>query len=224
VAVTESGGTPDRIGQAAPQFTAAAVRRALDAAISGVGPFPGAARAAEKIHNAADGEEIESVRELIDAHVRMAAAQGLVTNLGGLVTATVAIPANLAGLAFIQLRLTAGILHLRGYDLTDSRVHNAILATLLGEPKLLELLRQHKVPATPMAIATAPVEDPQLGLVLANESAAELLTRVGGKHLATAVARRVPLVGGVFGASTDAYWTWQAGRYADREFLSRKRR
>ncbi|HNN47955.1 MAG TPA: hypothetical protein PKM12_03235, partial [Marmoricola sp.] len=112
----------------------------------------------------------------------------------------------------------------RGYDLYDARVQTAVLAALLGESKILELLRAARVPTTPMAIATAPVGDPQLSLVMANEVAAELVTRVAGKRLATTIARRTPLVGGFFGASTDAYWTWQAGRYADREFLSRRRR
>jgi hypothetical protein len=34
----------------------------------------------------------------------------------------------------------------------------------------------------------------------------------------------VPIVGGVVGASADAYATWQIGRYADRELLPRSRR
>ena len=32
------------------------------------------------------------------------------------------------------------------------------------------------------------------------------------------------LVGGLVGAGTDAYYTWQIGRYADRELLPRTRR
>ena len=222
--MSESSNAPEQVGSAAPQFTANAVRRALDAAIGGIGPVPGAAQVAERIHNDQHGDEIATIKELIDVHVRMAAAQGLLTNLGGLVTATLAIPANITGLAFLQIRLIASIMHLRGYDLYDARVQTAVLSALLGESKILELLRAARVPTTPMAIATAPVGDPQLSLVMANEVAAELVTRVAGKRLATTIARRTPLVGGFFGASTDAYWTWQAGRYADREFLSRRRR
>lgn len=222
--VSEPISASERISESAPQFTAVAVRRALTTAISGIGPFPGAVQVADRVHDANHGDEIATIKELTDTHMRLAAAQGMATNLGGLVTAAMAIPANIAGLAFLQIRLTGAILHLRGYDVYDARVQNAILAALLGEAKILELLREAKVPTTPMAIATAPVEDPQLGVVLANEVAAELVTRVGGKRLATTVARRTPLVGGFFGAGTDAYWTWQAGRYADREFLSRRRR
>jgi hypothetical protein len=42
--------------------------------------------------------------------------------------------------------------------------------------------------------------------------------------MAATVSRRVPVVGGLVGASADAYATWQIGRYADRELLSRIQR
>ena len=73
------------------------------------------------------------MHEVIENHVRYAGAQGFVTNLGGLATAAVALPTNITGLALIQCRMVAGIAHLRGYDLDDPRVRNAILACILGE-------------------------------------------------------------------------------------------
>ena len=38
------------------------------------------------------------------------------------------------------------------------------------------------------------------------------------------MGRRVPVVGGLVGAGTDGFSTWQIGRYVDREFLPRNRR
>jgi hypothetical protein len=72
-----------------------------------------------------------------------------------------------------------------------------------------------------MAIATAPSHDPHLDLVMAAEVTSELLTRVAGKKMVTTIGRRVPVVGGLFGAGADGYATWQIGRYADRELLPR---
>jgi hypothetical protein len=156
--------------------------------------------------------------------VRYAGAEGFVTNIGGLVTAAVMIPANITGLALIQCREVAGIAHLRGYDLDDQRVRNAILACMLGEDTVKTLVRKKKLPSTPMGIATAPAHDPHLNSVIANEVTSELLTKVAGKRLATSVGRRIPVVGGLVGASVDAYATWQIGRYCDRELLPRNRR
>jgi uncharacterized protein (DUF697 family) len=158
---------------------------------------------------------------VIENHVRYAGLQGFATNIGGLVTAALTIPANITGLALIQCRMVAGIAHLRGYDLSDPRVKNAILACVLGEDTVKALVKKKKLPSTPMAIATAPTHDEHLDKVIAAEVTSALLTSVAGKRVATTVGRRVPVVGGLVGAGTDAFSTWQIGRYADRELLPR---
>ena len=213
-----------RISQAAPGLTHGFVRTALERAINGVGSLPGAATIAQRLLDEHQGEVDRAIRELIEMHVRYAGAQGFVTNLGGLVTAAVAIPANVTGLALIQCRMVASIAWLRGYDLDDPRVRNAILATILGEDDVEKLIRKRRLPAPPMALATAPQYDPDLDRVVAGEVAAELITRVAGKRLASTIGRRVPVVGGVVGLTVDGFETWRVGRYADRELLPRARR
>jgi hypothetical protein len=213
-----------RIAELAPGLTTAFVREALNRAIHGVGPLPPAADAADKQLKEQRGDVERAVHEVIENHVRLAGAQGFVTNLGGLVTAAVTIPANITGLALIQCRMIAGIAHLRGYDLHDPRVKNAILVTLLGEDVVGDLVKAKKVPAPPMALATAPQYDAGLDQVISAVVAADLITRVAGKRLATTIGRRVPLVGGVVGMGADAFATWKVGRYADRELLPRARR
>lgn len=213
-----------KITEIAPNITAGFVQQALDRAIRGVGPLDGAAMAGEKQRDAHHGDVDKAIKDIIETHVRLAGAQGFVTNIGGLVTMTVTVPANIAGMALLQCRMVAAIAHLRGYDLDDRRTRNAILASLLGEERMLALIKKKKLPGTPMALATAPVHDPHLDNVMANEVASELVTRVAGKRIASTVGRRVPVVGGLVGAGSDGYATWKIGRYVDREFLPRKRR
>ncbi|MCW2783166.1 MAG: hypothetical protein JWR35_3615 [Marmoricola sp.] len=208
----------------APGLTTSFVQKALDQAIKGVGPLAGAGPAGDKQLSDHDGDVNEAIREVIEIHVRMAGAQGLVTNIGGLVTMTVTVPANITGLALIQCRMVAEIAHLRGYDLDDPRVRNAILESLLGEERMLKLIKQKLLPGTPMVLATAPVYDAHLDSLVATEVASELITKVAGKKLASTIGRRVPVVGGLVGAGTDGFSTWKIGRYADREFLPRMRR
>jgi hypothetical protein len=213
-----------RIPDALPGLTTAFVRESLHRAIHGVGPLPPAAHAAEKQLAEQDGRVDRAIHEVIENHVRYAGAQGFATNLGGLVTAAVLIPANISGLALIQSRMIAGIAHLRGYDLTDPRVRNAVLATLLGEDQVDQLVKKRRLPAPPMAIATAPTHDPDLDRIISAEVASDLIARVAGKRLATTVGRRVPVVGGLVGAGADGITTWRIGRYADRELLPRATR
>ncbi len=205
----------------APGLTANVVREALTHAILGIGPFPPAARAADKQLREQHGNVDRGIHEVIENHVRYAGAQGFVTNLGGLVTAAIAVPANITGVALVQSRMVAGIAHLRGYDLTDPRVRNAILVCMLGEDKVDELVKRKKLPGPPMALATAPVNDPSLDRLISSEVTTGLIARVAGKRLAVNVARRVPVVGGVVGAGADGFATWKIGRYAERELLPR---
>jgi hypothetical protein len=180
--------------------------------------------AAEKERDEQKGDVDKAIKQIIETHVRLAGAQGFLTNIGGLVTMTVTVPTNIAGLALIQCRMVAAIAHLRGYDLEDKRVRNGILASLLGEERMLAMIKKKKLPGTPMAVATAPVYDEHLSTVMDNEVAGEMITRMAGKRIAFTVGRRVPVVGGLIGAGTDGFATWQVGRYVDREFLPRNRR
>jgi hypothetical protein len=213
-----------RVTGLAPGLTSSFVRESLARAIDGVGPLPGAAAAADKQLAEQRGDVGRAVHEVIENHVRYAGAQGFLTNVGGLVTAAVAIPANITGLALVQCRMIAGIAHLRGHDLDDPRVRNAVLTCLMGEDTVDALVKRKKLPATPMALATAPTHDPGLDRLISGHVASDLVTRVAGKRLATTVGRRVPVIGGVVGLGADGYATWKIGRYADRELLPRARR
>jgi hypothetical protein len=212
-----------RIQELAPGLTSGFVREALNRAIDGVGPLTPAAQAADRQLREQRGNVERAIHEVIENNVRIAGAQGFATNVGGLVTMALTIPANVTGLAIIQCRMVAGIAHLRGHDLADPRVRNAILALLLGEDQVNELVKKRKLPSTPMAIATAPVHDPTIDGTISAVVASDIITRVAGKRLATTVGRRIPVVGGMVGMGADGIATWRIGRYADRELLPRRR-
>lgn len=211
-----------KLTEFAPGLTSSFVREALHRAIVGVGPLPPAAHAAEAQLREQHGDVDKAIHEVIENHVRYAGLGGLLTNIGGLITATVVAPANITGLALIQCRMVAGIAHLRGYDLEDPRVRNAILVTVLGEDSVKKMVKKLQLPAPPMALATAPSHDPALDQVITSAVATDLISRVIGKRLATTVGKRVPVVGGLVGAGVDGYGTWKVGRYADRELLPRR--
>jgi len=210
-----------KVTQLAPTLTTSFVREALHHAIVGVGPLPPAAKAAEAQLAEQHGNVDRAIHEVIENHVRFAGAQGFLTNIGGLITAAITIPTNITTLALVECRMVAGIAHLRGYDLDDPRVRNAILTCMLGEDLVASMVKKRKLPAPPMAIATAPVHDPYLDQVLSAEVASGLITKAAGKRLATTVGKQVPVVGGLVGAGADALETWRIGRYADRELLPR---
>jgi hypothetical protein len=237
-----TGGTTDREGEegavsksklagrlvgpialrSAPGLASGFVRQAFDRAVDGTGPLRGAADAAERRLQENDGNVSRAIGSLVDAHVKLAGIQGFVTNLGGIVTMAVTVPANVSGLALLQCHMVGGIAHLRGYDLADPRVRNAVMACMLGPDAVRRLIKKGTLPSSPMAIATAPAYDPTLDDRIATEVAGELLTRVAGKRGAAALSRKMPVVGGGIGAVTDGYLTFQVGQYAAKELRSRR--
>lgn len=207
-----------------PQLAAGFVRQAFDRAVDGVGPLRGAAAAAEEKLAEEDGNLQRAARAVVDAHVKLAGMQGFVTNIGGLATMTVTVPANVSGLALLQCHMVAGIAHLRGYDLADPRVRNAVLACMLGEEAVNSLVRRKRLPSSPMAIATAPAYDEGLDRKIAGEVASELMGRTAGKRTLTMLGRRTPVLGGGVGMVADGWATWQVGSYALGELKARPRR
>ncbi|WP_456695149.1 EcsC family protein [Aeromicrobium sp. P5_D10] len=208
----------------APTVASGYVRVVLDKAIDGVGPLRSAAASADTKLVDAGGDVEKALAALLRMHTSLAGLQGFVTNLGGVSTIAVTVPANVAGVTIVQCHLVAGIAHLRGYDLEDPRVRNAILACMLGEDEVASLVASHRLPSSPMALATSPVHDPALDETLSREVTSELIGRTAGRRAITLIGRRVPLLGGAVGASSDAYTTWQIGTYAAKELKDRRLR
>ncbi len=208
----------------APSIASGYVRTMLDKAIDGVGPLRSAAASADSRLVDAKGDVADAVKALTRLHVGLAGVQGFVTNLGGVASLAVAMPANVVGVTLVQCHLVAGIAHLRGYDLEDARVRNAILACMLGEDEVRDLVRTSSFPSSPMGIATSPVHDPVLDELVSREVTTDLLARTAGRRAVTMVGRRVPLLGGVVGGGSDALMTWHIGQYAARELRDRNLR
>ena len=208
----------------APKFASNYVRTVLDKAIDGFGPMKSAVASADAklVDNAGDVEL--AIRGLIRLHTTLAGVQGFVTNLGGVAAVAVAMPANVVGVTLVQCHLVAGIAHLRGYDLEDPRVRNAILACMLGEDTVDDLVKRKKLPSSPMALATSPVHDPELDRRVAAEVTTELFGKVAGRRAATLIGRRIPLLGGGVGAASDGMSTYQIGTYAAKELKDRRLR
>lgn len=204
--------------RAAPVMATRGAQQFIARAIDGFPGFPGAREIARR-HLDKRRDVDRAVRDVIEQHVRLAGVQGFVTNLGGVVTMPVTVPANMAGIAVLHLRMAAATAHLRGYDLSDPRVRTAALMTLLGKDGVEVALKGKDLPGHPYDVATG-LNEPDPAVVERAVAAVttQLVARIGGKHATLAFARRVPLVGGAVSAGVDAFSTYAIGRYADREF------
>ncbi len=206
--------------QAAP-IAVSTLRKILDLAIYGTDSLPGAKDTAAK-QLGKHGKPDEAIKTLIRNHVALAGAQGFLTNVGGLLTLTVTLPANLVGVAVVQARMIAAIAHLRGYDLEDYRVRTAIQMCLLGRTNTRMHLVAGSLPTTPMAVATAPMYDPELDERVSEMVLGTLMAQMGGRKVSVLFARRIPGLGGGVGAVMDGFSTKTVGDYACEQFVSRR--
>ena len=205
----------------APQAAGGVMRVLLEVGIDGFAQVPGAKATAVKQlqkHGAVDA----AIDAVVLNHVALSSAQGFMSNVGGVLASIVSIPGNLAGLAVLQIRMVGAIAHLRGYDIDDPRVRTAMMMCLLGGDQIVRLIEKGQLPSTPMAVATAPVFDPDLDRRVAERVVREMATRVGGTNGALLLTKRIPLVGGGVGAVVDAATTRQVGIFAGKELRRRR--
>lgn len=208
------------LSRIAPSGATQTLRKVLEIGIDGLGPLPKAKSAAAR-HLGRQQDVEAAIDWVIHSHTGLAGAQGFVTNLGGILTTAVTLPANIVGLAIVQVRMLAAIAHLRGYDVDDARVRTAITMSLLGDD-LAGLVSGEHLPSSPMAIATAPMHDPDLDERVAQLVLASLFTQSGGKRMHVFATKRIPLFGGGVGAVVDGFATRKLGQFAKTAFSTRR--
>lgn len=215
----------DDVGRAitrgGPELGGSALRQLLEVGINGVGKVPGARVTAGRAFGKHRDHE-RAISSLVATHISMATAQGFITNLGGVISLAVGLPANIAAIAVVQIRLVACIAHLRGYDIDSPRVRTALMMCLLGREGVTRMMERGELPTTPLAVATAPMFDATLDRQIAEKIFGELFGRIGGRRAAVLIARRIPLLGGGVSGALDAWSTKDIGAYAREQFPRRR--
>jgi uncharacterized protein (DUF697 family) len=187
-------------------------------AIDGLPGFDGAeALAAE--YAARHPTTEEAVKALIAWHSRMAAVAGFATGCGGFVALPLAMPANLAGALYLQVRLVAAIAHLHGHDIRHSRVRMLVLACLSGS-KAADTLRDAGIRfGTRVGRDAVGWAAPVLFSKSRHAGHFAALGAAGARGIA-GLGKFVPLLGGAVAAGFDGALTQMIGRTANRVFAS----
>jgi hypothetical protein len=198
----------------APPALMGALHWVYDKAIDGVPGLDSAHELAASYRQQFASEEA-AIEALIRWQIAKAAAAGFLTNIGGVVTLPVALPANVISALYIQIRMVAAIAALRGHDLRSDRVRTVVLACLCGT-SLIDMIKEAGM---------------GLGAGLAQQAvaslSAEALRRV--KHVgryelarralgAVNVSKLAPLIGGLVAGVLDGALTRSYGSAAKRLF------
>ncbi|MBD2303182.1 EcsC family protein [Nostoc sp. FACHB-190] len=186
-------------------------------AINGMPGFDSAPEMAQK-YLTKGGSINDSVNRLIKWQIVKAGTSGFLTGLGGLLTLPVAVPANLASVMYVHIRMIAAIAYMGGYDLKDDRVKTLIYACLVGN-SVKDILKDSGIiigrKLTESAINN--ISKQTLGAI--NKKVGfKLVTKFSEKGTIV-LGRVVPFVGGVIGASVDGIATQRVGNIARETFI-----
>lgn len=209
-------------GSRADRLATQLVGRLVDMGIKGAGPLDPAREVAEAAR-AKHGSTEAAVDAVVRSHVRMAAAGGFVTGLGGFVTLPVALPANVAGFYLIATHMVGAIAHLRGFDLQREEVRSAVLLTLVGADAE-DVLAKAGLASVGRMRGLAMQRLPGPALMVVNKAIGfRLLARIGTSGLSR-LGRAVPIVGGGVSAGLDAWLARRIAAAAKEEFTAPEQR
>jgi hypothetical protein len=183
-------------------------------AVAGIAGDGAAELAAEAL--ARHGDPRAAADALIRAQAAKAGAVGFATGIGGAVTLPIAVPADLAGVLYMQIRLIAAIAVLGGHDLQDERVKLLVLACLLGA----QGVEAAKAYGTRLGSSLARGAIDRLSAAAVDRAQRGIAARLAGRIGAGGLSRLLPLVGGLVGGALDVAATRAIGAAAKQSFLN----
>jgi len=152
------------------------------------------------------GNPKQAARELAKWQVAKCGASGFLTGLGGLIVVPVAIPANLASVLYVQLRMVAAIAKMGGYDVRSDQVQTMVYACLVGTA-LSDVLKEAGVKIGQKGLQTAISKIPGKVLTSINQKVGfRLITKAGTTGVIN-LTKLLPVAGGVVNGAFDVATT-----------------
>jgi len=190
---------------------------AYEKALSGIPGLDSAGEMAQK-YMIQEGTLQDKANSLIRWQNAKAGTSGFITGIGGLITLPVAIPANLASVLFIQIRMIAVIAQMGGHNLREDRVKMLVYTCLVGNIAK-DFIQEAGIMIGTKLTARAVGSISERSILIINERVGfRLLATYGSKGVIN-LGKAVPLVGGLIGGAIDTVTTNLIGNTARNMFL-----
>lgn len=165
------------------------------------------------------GSVNEAIDHMVNWQITAAATSGFVTSFGGISTMLLTLPANLASVMAIQLRMIGAIAEMGGFHEDTEEKRTGMYLCLLGSQAgnvLSKTAGQFAVKFATASLKKLP------GAVLTKINQAvgfRLVTKFGEKGLVN-INKAIPILGGIVGGSVDALSTYAIAKAAKALFLN----
>lgn len=153
-----------------------------------------------------EGTLEQQVDSLIKWQVAKAATSGFVTGLGGFAIMPLTIPANIASVIYIQIRMITAIAYMGGHDITDDKVKSLVYISMAGNGAK-EFLKDISVKAGEKFLTR-----------ILEKVSTKLAAKIGEKGVAS-LGKAIPVAGGIVGGAFDGVTTKVVGKMAKKIFI-----
>ena len=188
-----------------------------DKALQGVLPGEKSIEELAEDYLAKTSSREKAIDKLIGYQTVLCGTNGFITGLGGLLVLPVAIPANVAGVIYVQLRMTAAIAYINGYDIYSDQVRTIAYACLTGS-SAANILKNVGIKISEKMAVNALKKVPGAILIKINQQVGfRLVTKFGQKGLVN-IGKMMPFVGGLIGGAFDTGMTLTIGNITKKVF------
>ncbi len=200
------------------------VKYITDNAVKGIGPLSGAEELAkEYLDDSKYRNNTQRVRDLIKNESRKSFTIGFLTNLGGLLTLPIAIPADMAASWIVEARLASTIASIYGHKLQEDTVKTFVLLVIVGG-RVKDILKESGVKVVGRLAKNLLDKVPGEMLIKINQKIGmRLLTKAGQKGVVN-LTKGLPLISAFIGGFLNRAFAKAVGKRAIRVFRIRKSR
>lgn len=143
-----------------------------------------------------------AAKELIKLQLLKCSASGFITGFGGLLTLPVTVPANVASVLYVQMRMIAALAAIGGYDVHSDEVQTLVYLCLVGS-SLTDVVKSTGIKIANKVTTNMLKKLPGAVLTKINQKVGfRLLTKFGTKG-AVNLVKVVPVAGALVGAGID---------------------
>jgi hypothetical protein len=161
----------------------------------------------------------DAISSMVNWQTAKCATSGFLTGVGGLITLPITIPANIASVLFVQIRMLVAIAIMRGFDPRSDQVKSLVYICLTGNAAS-NLAKSFGVQFGEKLTQASIKKISGTVLIKINQLVGfRFITKNGTKGLIN-LGKSVPLVGGLIGGTFDAGTTRIIAKTARKLFIT----
>lgn len=160
----------------------------------------------------------DAAKKMIDIQVAKCTTSGVITGFGGIVTLPITIPADIASVLYVEMRMIACAAYMGGYDVKEDVVQAFVYSCLAGV-SIMDIIKQAGLKFGEKIAVNLIKKIPGKAIAAINKKVGfRFITKFGQKGIVN-LGKMVPVVGAAISGALDFAESRYIGNRAYRWFL-----